>query len=119
MSDLARPSSLFPLPSTDTIAAIATAPGRSGIAVVRVSGSRANEIASRLLRPWPTQLRVATLCEVRAPGGERLDRAVVTRYARPRSFTGEDVIEIACHGGWGVPPSGGAALLQEGGRGGP
>src|SRR5919202_3933255 len=116
MSELPPPSSLLSLPSTDTIAAIATAPGRSGLAIVRLSGSQANEIASRLLRPWPTRLRIATLCEVHSPGGERLDQAVVTRYAGPRSFTGEDVVEIACHGGSIVPTSVVAALLEAGAR---
>src|SRR5918911_1402783 len=116
MSELPRPPSLLPLPSTDTIAAVATAPGRSGLAIVRLSGSQANEIAARLLRPWPTRLRIATLCDVHSPGGERLDQAVVTRYAGPRSFTGEDVVEITCHGGSVVPTSVVAALLEAGAR---
>jgi tRNA modification GTPase len=56
------------------------------------------------------------LCEVRSPSGERLDQAIVTRYEGPRSFTGEDVVEIACHGGWVVPTSVMAALIEVGAR---
>jgi tRNA modification GTPase len=54
---------------------------------------------------------------VYAPTGERLDQAVVTCYERPRSFTGEDVVEIACHGGLIVSTSVVAALLEIGARG--
>jgi tRNA modification GTPase len=105
----------FPLPA-DTIVALATAPGRGAIAVVRLSGAGANEIAGRLVRPWPLAPRVATLCAVYSRMGERLDQAVVTRYEGPRSFTGEDEVEIACHGGWIVPTSVTAALLEAGAR---
>ena len=60
---------------------------------------------------------MATVCEVRSPrSGERLDEAIVTRYERPRSFTGEDVVEIACHGGWSVPVSVISALSETGAR---
>ena len=109
---------MIPLPGLgDTIVALATAPGRGAIAVVRVSGSDANEVAGRVVRPWPIPARVATLCAVHSPrGGERLDQALVTRYEGPRSFTGEDVVEIACHGGWIVPASVMTALLEAGAR---
>lgn len=100
----------------DTIIALATAPGRGAIAVIRLSGNAANEIASRLVRPWPIPPRVAMLSEVYSRKGERLDQAVVTRYERPRSFTGEDVIEIACHGGRVVPTSVMTALIESGAR---
>jgi tRNA modification GTPase len=100
----------------DTIVALATTPGRGAIAVIRMSGSAANEIASWVVRPWPIPPRVATLCEVYSRRGERLDQAVVTRYERPRSFTGEDVIEVACHGGRVVPTSVTAVLLELGAR---
>jgi tRNA modification GTPase len=106
---------LIPLPS-DTIVAVATAPGRGAIAVVRLSGTGANELAARLVRPWPPAPRVAALCTVYSPMGERLDQAIVTRYEHPRSFTGEDVVEIACHGGRIVSTSIMAALLDTGAR---
>lgn len=105
-------------PSTfdDTIIAPATAPGRGAIAIVRLSGIGANAIAARLIRPWPLVPRVAALCTVYSPTGEQLDQAVVTRYTGPRSFTGEDVVEIACHGGRIVSTSVMAALLEMGAR---
>ncbi|MDQ3948828.1 MAG: tRNA uridine-5-carboxymethylaminomethyl(34) synthesis GTPase MnmE [Gemmatimonadota bacterium] len=100
----------------DTIVALATAPGRGAIAVVRLSGAGAGGIAARVVRPWPISPRAATLCEVRASSGEQLDRALVTFYEGPRSFTGEDTVEIACHGGWVVPTSVMAALIEAGAR---
>jgi tRNA modification GTPase len=53
---------------------------------------------------------------INTPGGDRLDQALVTRYERPRSFTGEDVVEIACHGGYVVPASIVAAAIEAGAR---
>ena len=84
----------------DTIAAISTAPGRAGIAVVRISGPDAKAIGRRLgatdLKP-----RQATLTAVRDPdSGRLLDRAVVTFYPGPGSYTGEDGLEISGHGGF-------------------
>jgi len=115
MAEQSLPASRCPLPA-DTIAALATPPGRGAIAIVRLSGSGANDLAARLVHPWPPPPRVATLCTVCSPVGERLDRAVVTRYEAPRSFTGEDVVEIACHGGLVVSTSVIAALLELGAR---
>ena len=102
--------------STDTIVALATPPGRGAIAVVRLSGAGAANVAGRVVRPWPIPTRVATLCQILAPAGERIDQAVVTRYEGPRSFTGEDLVEIACHGGWVVPISVLTALVDGGAR---
>jgi tRNA modification GTPase len=100
----------------ETIVALATPPGRGAIAIIRLSGNAAMEIAARLVRPWPIPSRVARLSEVYSLSGERLDQAIVTRYERPRSFTGEDVVEIACHGGHVVPISVMAALVESGAR---
>jgi tRNA modification GTPase len=101
---------------SDTITALATPLGRAAIAVVRLSGVGAYGLAEQLIRPWPPPLRVATLCGVYSPAGEHLDQVVVTRYEGPRSFTGEDVVEIACHGGHVVSASVMAALLELGAR---
>ena len=86
----------------DTIAAIATAPGRGGVAVVRVSGVDAFAVAERVsgARPKPGRFR---LRPVRGPDGREVDRALVLGFAAPRSYTGEDVVEFQCHGG-GVTP---------------
>src|SRR5215469_16218496 len=85
----------------DTIAAITTPPGRGGIGVVRLSGERAVEIICEVLHfpKLPLDTQHATLAEFRhAHSGSRLDEVVVTVFRRPRSYTGEDVAEISCHG---------------------
>jgi tRNA modification GTPase len=84
----------------DTIAAIATPAGRGAIALVRMSGSAAEHIAGRVVLPWPTAPRVATLATIRDPeSGAAVDRALVTRFEGGRSFTGEPMVEISTHGG--------------------
>ncbi len=83
----------------DTIAAISTPPGRGGIGIIRLSGSDARAIAGKLLRepvdwkPW-----TATLAELIDAERRTIDHVVVTFFAKPRSYTADDVVEIACHG---------------------
>ena len=87
-----------------TIAAIATAPGAGGIGIVRLSGPRAKEILARLFlplsagfvnfRPW--QLHHGRVLDCH---GEALDDVLAVFMPGPRTFTGEDVAEIHCHGG--------------------
>ncbi|MGH9445571.1 MAG: tRNA uridine-5-carboxymethylaminomethyl(34) synthesis GTPase MnmE, partial [Terriglobia bacterium] len=87
--------------SEETIAAIATPPGRGGIGMVRLSGSRSLEIASEVIRltPFPPHVRRATLGEFFDPASSRaIDQVVVTWFRAPHSYTGEDVLEICCHG---------------------
>lgn len=89
------------MPTDDTIVAIATPPGRGGIGVVRLSGDRALEIASRLIRfsKPPLETQHATMGDFCEPdSGRVLDQVVVTCFRRPHSYTAEDVVEIACHG---------------------
>jgi len=86
----------------DTIVALASAAGRSGICVVRVSGPEAIRIAARLLQK-PEKLFVALPntafhSNFYSSSGELIDDGVVTAYRAPHSFTGEDVVEIAGHG---------------------
>lgn len=100
----------------DAIAAIATPPGRGAIAIVRLSGDRAHEVAQRHITPWPAKDRQATLCTIVDGQGTELDRALVTRFSKPRSFTGEDMVEIATHGGGVVPVLVVAALIESGVR---
>jgi tRNA modification GTPase len=89
----------------DDIAAIATAPGESGLAVVRVSGPGAVTVADRVFRGRGTLAAAAshTLHHgwVAAPAapGHLLDEAVAGVFRAPRSFTREDVVELSCHGG--------------------
>jgi tRNA modification GTPase len=84
----------------DTIVAMATPPGRGGIGVVRLSGPSAREIAGAMLRrkgKWEPGRAVFT--ELIEPGtGRRIDEAVVTYFAKPHSYTTDDVVEISAHG---------------------
>jgi tRNA modification GTPase len=100
----------------DTIAAIATAPGRAAIAIVRISGSRAFSIALTCVVPWPLQPRTATLVHIRTPDGEVVDKALAVSYPAPYSFTGEDVLEVFCHGGAVAPARVLAAIVRGGAR---
>jgi tRNA modification GTPase len=85
----------------DTIVALSTAPGRSAIAVIRISGPRTTEIVKTLvgdpeLSLEPGRVVVRNL----RPAGEAvaLDQVVLSYFAAPHSYTGEDVVEISCHG---------------------
>ena len=91
---------------SDTIAAVATAPGRAALAVIRVSGPAAHSIATALADGSGPELepRVATLRRLVHPATrEPLDRSVLTWYPGPSSYTGEDMLEISSHGGTVVP----------------
>ena len=84
--------------TTDTIVAIATPPGRGGLGVVRISGAEASAIAQVLTsRAAPFAPRHATLATITTSSGI-LDRVIVTMFAAPHSYTGEDVAEISAHG---------------------
>jgi tRNA modification GTPase len=88
---------------TDTIAAIATAPGAAGLGVVRVSGPEAVSVTARLVGAAPDLERAASHTVhhawLRDATGRPLDEALVTVMRAPRTFTGEDVVEIGVHGG--------------------
>jgi tRNA modification GTPase len=86
------------LSTRDTIAAIATPPGRGGIGVVRVSGPLAATIAREILGELP-QPRQAILRGFRDGSGQLLDTGLALYFAAPASFTGEDVLELHGHGG--------------------
>jgi tRNA modification GTPase len=84
----------------DTIVAMATPPGRGGIGVVRLAGPEACAIAGSMLRlKHPLTAGHAVVSELIEPAtGERIDEAVVTFFAKPHSYTADDVIEISAHG---------------------
>ncbi len=85
----------------DTIVALATPTGRSGIGVVRLSGGDAPDIARRMLPDSAASIepRRARLFSISDPEtSEIIDDAVITYFKAPASFTGEDVVEFACHG---------------------
>jgi len=90
----------------DTIVSLSTPPGVGALAVVRLSGPGAVDVLKALL------VKEATMPGVREPSlrrladpdtGEVIDEVVVTRFQAPASYTGEDMVELSCHGGWLVP----------------
>ncbi|MFC3114783.1 tRNA uridine-5-carboxymethylaminomethyl(34) synthesis GTPase MnmE [Cellvibrio fontiphilus] len=84
--------------ATDTIAAIATATGRGGVGIVRISGPKAKLVAEQLLT-IPLQPRHAHFCDFKSRSGEVLDQGIALYFPGPNSFTGEDVLELQGHGG--------------------
>ena len=85
----------------NTIVALATPLGRSGIAVIRLSGSTSLEIARKITRDekFTPQPRLAVLKKIYdLETADILDETIITYFQSPQSFTGEDVIEISCHG---------------------
>lgn len=89
--------------SDDTIAAISTPPGRGGIGVVRMSGPDSLKIAASFFRPEyaaepgvPNRAQFGRLVDPAT--NELLDEVILTSFKSPRSYTGEDVVEISCHG---------------------
>ena len=94
----------------DTVAAVATPAGMGGIGVVRISGPEAFSVAAKILRPKDSRRSVTGLRGYRAllgdivdGDGHVLDEAVALGFRAPRSYTGEDVVELQCHGGSVLP----------------
>ena len=83
--------------STDTIAALATPVGTAAIAVVRASGPDTSRLAREIFGATPLP-RVATHADYRDRAGTVLDDVLVTFFQGPRSYTGEDSLEVSCHG---------------------
>lgn len=92
----------------ETIAAIATPPGQGGIAVVRISGPQAHIVAHRVFVPVNKQQDVLCAQGYQMMYGnfykddKRLDEGILLSFRRPHSYTGEDVVELQCHGGEAV-----------------
>lgn len=89
--------------SVGVIAAVATPPGMGAIAVVRLSGEGAGRVAGRIFsgrwRAEEAPARRAVLGRIVDGAGRVVDEVLLTRFAAPASFTGEEVVEISCHGG--------------------
>ena len=83
--------------ATDTIAAIATAAGAAGVGIVRLSGPRSAPIAEALCGTLPPP-RMAARATFREADGATIDDGLVLRFPAPRSYTGEDVVELQAHG---------------------
>ena len=88
----------------DTIAAISTPPGKGGVAIIRISGADAVKIGAEIFKPvsnYPFE-NVKPRMQVRGNiyhRGEQIDDGMATYFKAPASYTGEDTVEIACHGG--------------------
>ncbi|MDT8339354.1 MAG: tRNA uridine-5-carboxymethylaminomethyl(34) synthesis GTPase MnmE [Sulfurimonas sp.] len=102
--------------SEDTISAIATANGIGSIAIIRISGDRALEIAKKLTRKQDFSPRYATLSNIYDQNGELIDESILIYFKAPFSFTAEDVVEIQCHGGFIVAQSILKATIAHGAR---
>lgn len=105
--------------STDTIAAIATPIGSAGIGVIRVSGSEALGIASKIFSKGVTELPTHTVHHgtlIDPKTGAAIDDVVLTLFRAPASYTGEDVVEISCHGGIAILKHALSATLDAGAR---
>jgi tRNA modification GTPase len=101
----------------DTIAAIATPPGKGAIAIVRVSGPAVPSLTQRLVRTKsPLRPRVATRATIVDERGERLDEALAVRFVAPHSYTGEEMLELQLHGSPVVARETVRALLTCGAR---
>ncbi|BAI99996.1 tRNA uridine-5-carboxymethylaminomethyl(34) synthesis GTPase MnmE [Shewanella violacea] len=82
----------------DTIVAQATAPGRGGVGIIRISGDQASEVAMAMLGHIP-KTRYADYCDFKTADGVVIDQGIALYFKGPNSFTGEDVLELQGHGG--------------------
>jgi tRNA modification GTPase len=105
---------------SDTIAAISTPPGEGAIALVRVSGANAIEVADKIFRgkqaPSKFASHVQHFGEILSADGKVIDHAVVSVHRAPASYTGQDLVEISCHGGALVSAKVLEACLRAGAR---
>ena len=105
---------------SDTIAAISTPPGEGAIALVRVSGANAIEVADKIFHgkelPSEFEPRVQHLGEIFGPEDQLVDQVVLSIHHAPASYTGEDLIEISCHGGTLISAKVLEACLRAGAR---
>jgi tRNA modification GTPase len=107
------------MPTHDTIVAISTPPGRGGLGIVRLSGREARRVAEAVLRfdaggSWRSWR--ARMAELPDASGHAVDQVVATYFEAPRSYTAEDVVEIACHGAPVVLRHAVARALEAGAR---
>lgn len=103
---------------SDPIVALATPPGRSALALIRLSGTGAFDVARRCLEPFtPHPPRTVFRARLAHPAsGEALDEVLTVCFPQPHSYTGEDLVEISTHGGLVVPAAALVALEAAGAR---
>src|ERR1700755_736991 len=105
---------------SDTIAALSTPPGEGAIALVRVSGAKAVEVADKIFNgketPSRFEPRVQHFGEIFDRERRLIDQVVLSVHRAPASYTGEDLIEISCHGGTLISAKVLEACLRRGAR---
>ena len=105
---------------SDTIAAISTPPGEGAIALVRISGTNAIQTADKIFRGKEPPSRFAShvqhLGEIFSAENQLIDQVVLSVHRAPASYTGEDLVEISCHGGTLVSAKVLEACLRAGAR---
>ena len=103
---------------SDPIVALTTSPGRAALALIRLSGRGAFDLAGRVLRPFRSDApRVVWRARLHHPAtGEPIDDVLAVCFHGPGSYTGEDVVEVSTHGGLLVPAEAVAALVAAGAR---
>src|SRR5436305_12944671 len=106
--------------ASDTIAAISTPPGEGAIALVRFSGANAIQIADKIFRGKERSSRFAShvqyLGEIFSAENQLIDQVLLSVHRAPASYTGDDLVEISCHGGTLVSAKFPETCLQAGAR---
>src|SRR6202049_866115 len=124
-SSLARSTRMMakdqPVMARDTVAAISTPPGEGAIALVRISGANAIAVADKIFRakqkPSESASHVQHFGEIADEQGRLIDQVMISIHRAPASYTGEDLVEISCHGGTLVTAKVLEACLRGGARG--
>src|SRR6202049_816195 len=124
-SSLARSTRMMakdqPVMARDTVAAISTPPGEGAIALVRISGANAIAVADKIFRgkqkPSESASHVQHFGEIADEQGRLIDQVMISIHRAPASYTGEDLVEISCHGGTLVTAKVLEACLRKGARG--
>jgi tRNA modification GTPase len=102
---------------SDPIVALATPPGRAALAVIRLSGAGVFEVASQVIAGFRVEpARTARLASFAGADQQPIDRGLYTVFPAPHSYTGDDLVELSCHGGLHVPARLLAALQAAGAR---
>ncbi|SVE63992.1 uncharacterized protein METZ01_LOCUS516846, partial [marine metagenome] len=83
----------------DTIFALATPTGKSALAIIRISGKKALRIVNKISKNMPIQSNTAVVNKITTTLNEKIDETVTVFYKSPKSYTGEDMVEISVHGG--------------------
>ena len=100
----------------DPIVALATPPGRSALAIVRLAGPGAFEIAAKVVQGFRAEPRLSQLATFHDADGRPIDRGLYIAFPAPASYSGEDTVEFSCHGGLVAPERLLAALIAAGAR---